>query len=124
MGRSALVTALRSFHEQCLTEFLIRWTTQVWTVVWGHTDSMASPNPVSPSQQATSPNSAAAEDLETWGEILHGVTFEVVDAEGAAVHLTQRGLEVERPGRGLVTVNPNDALGVRFRFIEGTVSNS
>lgn len=73
--------------------------------------------------QPASPDSAAAEDLEACGEILHAVTFEVVDAAGAAVHLAQRGLEVERPGRGLVTVNPNDALGVRLRFIEGTFSD-
>ena len=42
MGLSALVTALRSFHEQKRIEFLIRCTTQVWTVVLGHTASMAS----------------------------------------------------------------------------------
>ena len=54
MGLSALVTALRSFHEQKRIEFLIRCTTQVWTVVLGHTASMASAKPVSPSQQTTS----------------------------------------------------------------------
>ena len=54
MGLSALVTALRSFHEQKRIGFLIRCTTQVWTVVLGHTASMASAKPVSPSQQTTS----------------------------------------------------------------------
>ena len=73
--------------------------------------------------QPTTPDGAAAVDLGACGEILHAVTFEVADAERAAVHLAQRGLEVEQPGRGVVTVNPNDALGVRFRFTEGTFSD-
>ena len=44
----ALVTVLRSFHEQYLIELRIRWTTQVCTVVCGHTVSMASAKPGQP----------------------------------------------------------------------------
>ena len=47
------MTVLRSFHEQYLIELRIRWTTQVCTVVCGHTVSMTS-NPANPSQQTIS----------------------------------------------------------------------
>ena len=73
--------------------------------------------------QPTTTAGAAAADLGVCGEILHAVTFEVADAQAAAVHLSERGLDVERPAPGQVTVDPEGALGVRFRFTEGTFSD-
>lgn len=62
--------------------------------------------------------SPAGADFERCGEIVHAVTFEVLDADAAADHLTSKGIRVERPADGQVTVNPDDAHGVLFRFSE------
>jgi hypothetical protein len=63
-------------------------------------------------------SSRAGADLERCGEIVHAVTFEVLDAGAAAAHLSALGLRVERPADGQVTVDPDDTLGVLFRFSE------
>jgi catechol 2,3-dioxygenase-like lactoylglutathione lyase family enzyme len=63
-------------------------------------------------------SNAAGADLERCGEIVHAVTFEVLDAGAAADHLAGKGLRVERPTDATVTVNPDDAHGVLFRFTE------
>ena len=68
--------------------------------------------------QPVDTDGAAARDLERNGEILHAVTFEVLDAGAAAAYLTSKGLRIERPGDGQVTVDPDDAHGVLFRFSE------
>lgn len=62
--------------------------------------------------------SDAGRELERNGEIVHAVTFEVVDAGAAADHLASKGIRVERPADGQVTVDPADAQGVLFRFTE------
>ncbi|HEY2331767.1 MAG TPA: hypothetical protein VGH94_07585 [Acidimicrobiales bacterium] len=62
--------------------------------------------------------SPAGTDLERCGEIVHAVTFEVLDAGAAAAHLTGKGVRVERPTDGQVIAHPDDTQGVQFRFTE------
>jgi hypothetical protein len=51
MTLSPSLKGLRSFHDAERVEARTRWITQVCTIAFGHTDSIASGRPLSPSTE-------------------------------------------------------------------------
>lgn len=67
--------------------------------------------------QPMADGTAAAADLAERATY-HAVTFRVTDLARAAAHLVSKGVRIESPAPGHLTLDPQDCFGVRFRMTE------